>query len=215
VNNIVTKLQRTIQILRYATTLLPTSYMVKLYYTHVYPHLIGAISIWGSQNNAKQYLKPLITTHKKIVRIVCNVRPRTHTAPLMNKLDILTLTNLYTLRVCTEMHPFIHPDDTKPEIKRPHNDHNYIAITNIHTHGTRYAKGHIFSPNTNKYSKTQAPKYTSAHFTERHSEIWNSLPGHLRNTASLHVFKKELKQQLLTEQIQEHNASMTHGHHLN
>jgi hypothetical protein len=45
VNNIVIKLQRTIQILRYATTLLPTSYMVKLYYTHVYPHLIGAISI--------------------------------------------------------------------------------------------------------------------------------------------------------------------------
>ena len=188
--------------------------MVKLYYTHVYPHLIGAISIWGSQSSTKQYLLPLIRTHKKIIRIVCNARPKTHTAPLMNKLEILSLTNLYTLRVCAEMHPFVHPDDTKPDVKRPHNDHHYIAVTNVHTHGTRYAKGHIFSPNNNKYSKTQAPKHTSAHFTEQHSDIWNSIPGHLRNTTSLRVFKKDLKKTLLTKQIQEHNALMTHGHHL-
>jgi len=214
VNNIVSKLQRTVQILRYATTLLPTPYMVKLYYTHVFPHLIGAISIWGSQDNAKRYLQPLIRTHKKIIRIVCNVRPRTHTAPIMNKLGILNLTNLYTLRVCAEMHPFVHPDNTKI-INRPQNDHQYIAVTDVHAHGTRFAKrGQIFSPNNYKYLKTRQPRHTSAHLAEQHSTVWNSLSEHLRNTTSLHVFKKELKLALLKEQIHKFNTSMTHGHHL-
>ena len=41
INNIVKKLQPVVQMLRYATTLLPTQYMIRLYYTFVYPHLIG------------------------------------------------------------------------------------------------------------------------------------------------------------------------------
>lgn len=214
VSNIVGKLRRTIQILRYATTLLDTSYMVQLYYTHVYPHLIGAISIWGTQDGAKLYMKPLIRTHKKIIRIVCNVQPRTSTAPLMNKLGILNLQSLYTLRVCAEMHPFVHPDPKKPNINRPQHEHTYIAVTNIHAHNTRYAKGHIFSPNTNKYSKTRAPKHTAAHLTEKHSEVWNALSDSLRDITSLNTFKKELKKTLLAAQAQEHQKTMNHGHHL-
>ena len=185
-----------------------------LYFTHVYPHLIGAISIWGTQDEAKQYLLPLVRTHKKIIRIMCNMPPRTHTAPLMHKLEILNLYYLYTMRVCAEMHPFVHIDTTQ-RINRPQHDHTYVAITDIHYHQTRYAKGHMYSPNVNthQHSKTKQPN-TIAHFTSKHNEIWNTLPDNLRSTTSLTIFKKQLNMYLLKEQQREYTLSMTHGHHL-
>jgi hypothetical protein len=179
-----------------------------LYFTHVYPHLIGAISIWGTQDEAKQYILPLVRTQKKIIRIMCNMPPRTHTAPLMHKLEILNL------RVCAEMHPFVHIDTTK-HINRPQHDHTYVPITDIHNHQTRYAKGHMYSPNVNthKWSTTRQPN-TIAHLTTKHNQIWNTLPSNLRSTTSLAIFKKQLKTYLLIEQQTEHTLRMTHGHHL-
>lgn len=213
ITNIIKKLQRTIQAFRYATTLLDTGYMTKLYYTHVYPHLIGAISVWGSQDKTKEYLQPLIRTHKKIIRIINNVPPRTPTAPLMQKLGILNLASLFTLRVCAEMHPYIYPPAEKP-LNRPHHNHTYIAITDIHMHDTRYSAGHIFSPNTNKYSKTKQPKHTSAHYTQIHTDVWNKLPANLRSTKSLTVFKHSLKKYLLEEQAHKLTQERQQGHHL-
>jgi sarcosine oxidase/L-pipecolate oxidase len=62
--NVVRKLQHTIRQFRYAATLLPKKYMIQLYYTHAYPHLIGDISIWGTQNINQDYILPLVRTHK-------------------------------------------------------------------------------------------------------------------------------------------------------
>ena len=215
INNITRKLQRAIQALRYATTLLNAEYMLRLYYIHVYPHLTGAISIWGTQDGAQEYIKPLIRTHKKIVRILANVPPRTTTAPIMQKLKILNIPNLYTLRVCAEMHPYIYPDEKdRCQNNRPHHNHKYIAITDVHSHNTRYSKGHIFSPNTNKYSKFRQPEHTNAHLTEIHAKIWNELPEYLRKIESLQIFKSTLKEHLLRAQKQQHNIERTHGHHL-
>ena len=183
---IIRKLQKVVNALRYAATLLPRDYMRNLYYTHVYPHLIGSISIWGTSQSNKEYMIPLIRTQKKIIRIVCKKPPRTPTAPLMQQLKILNLPNLYVLRVCAEMHPHVHP--SKQDTNRPQNDHVYVAVTDIHGHETRYSKGHIFSPNKNN------------HFTQRHIQEWNKLPPILRNTKSLPTFKKELKIHLLEEQ---------------
>ena len=213
ITNIIRKLQRAIQAHRYATTLLDTKYMLSMYYMHIYPHLTGDISIWGTQNSAQEYIKPLVRTQKKIIRIIFNVPPRTPTGPLMQKLNILNLASLYTLRVCAEMHPYIYTNKEE-QPNRPHHNHHYIAITNIHTHNTRYSAGHIFSPNTNKYSKTKQPEHTNAHFTEIHTNVWNELPDQIRTINSLHVFKKRLKEHLLTAQQQQLNLKRAHGYHL-
>ena len=213
ITNIIKKLQRTILTFRYATTLLDTQQMTKLYYTHVYPHLIGAISIWGSQDKTKDYLQPLIRTHKKIIRILHNVPPRTTTAPLMLKLGILDITRLYTLRVCAEMHPYIYPND-KEQQSRPHHNHTYITITDVHSHGTRYSANHIFAPNTYKYSKTKQPKHTSAYLTQLHIGVWNGIPTDIRSIKSLAIFKLQLKKHLLEEQARQLTFERQQGHHL-
>ena len=73
--------------------------MRALYFTHIYPHLIGAISIWGTDKQKADYIQPLIRTQKKIVRLIVNKPPRTHTKPLMNQLKILSIPYLYIYRV--------------------------------------------------------------------------------------------------------------------
>ena len=213
ISNIVKKLQPVIQMLRYATTILPTEYMLKLYYTFAYPHLIGAISVWGTSSSTAEYMQPLRIAHKKIVRITCNRPPRTHTAPLLDKYRILDLERLYTLRVSAEMHPHIHPNTKKPAIDRPQHDHQYVIVTDVHAHGTRYAKNNIFIPNMHKYSKTQQPIHTSTHYAQLHTSVWNNLPNDISSITCLTTFKAKLKQYLLDTQHAQHNAVLKHGHH--
>ena len=54
----------------------------------------------------------------------------------MKELNLLNMTNLYILRVCLEMHPFIR--DTK-YVNRPEHNHKYVYAAQMHEHITRYA----------------------------------------------------------------------------
>lgn len=193
INNLIKKLQPIIHSFRYANKLLTTKTMVKLYYSHVYPHLISSISIWGSNEKTKTYLQPLIKTHKKIVRLIKNLPPLAHTAPIRAELQILEITSLYTLRVCTEMHPFIQ-SSTQPN--RPQHIHNYTPTSYIHEYPTRFSHNdHLYIPNTNTHSNKQ-----TYFLTEQYMQTWNTLPTSLRNITALGLFKKELKFHLLDQQ---------------
>ena len=68
--------------------------MRQLYYSQIFPHLIGEITVWGTHDPKQTYLQPLIRIHKRIVRLIKNLPPRTHTKPLMAELKILNITNL-------------------------------------------------------------------------------------------------------------------------
>jgi hypothetical protein len=183
ITNTISKLQPIIQALRYASRLLPQQNMIQLYYSHIYPHLIYSIAIWGSDNHTKTYLQPLILIQKKIIRIILNKPPRTHTKPLMTKHKILNITNLYIQRVCMETHPYIHNNNPK---HRPDHDHNYIWVAQIHEYPTRHA--------------LKCPVYSIEHLTEQYAAIWNALPEKLRQQSRLLTFKKKLREHLLEKQ---------------
>jgi hypothetical protein len=186
INKIIKNLQPHMHSYRFANKLLPLKTMTELYYTHIYPHLIGNISIWGSDDPTKTYLQPLIRVQKKIIRLIRNVPPRSHTKPIMTKLQILNITNLYILRVCAEMHPFIFP---KKQLNRPEHNHNYTSVSNIHKHATRYAT-----------TNHQYITYTTEHFTAIYTRVWNSLPPRLRHISSHDTFKTQTKLYLLEKQ---------------
>ena len=146
--------------------------MKRLYDQHIYPHLIYAITVWGSTDNRKTYLQPLIRIHKKIVRIICNKRALTHTLPLMNNLGILRLTSLYTLRTCIEMHAHIYAN--KPH--RPMHDQAYTWTEQIHNHNTRRSnRKYCFLP-----SEKGRAHVNMEHFTRRYAQVWNSIPDDIR-----------------------------------
>ena len=78
--------------------------------------LVSSIVLWVGYTAYHIYLKPLTKVHKKIVRLIKNLPPRAHTKPIMYDLKILNIQALYVARVCTEIHPFIHP---KKALNRP------------------------------------------------------------------------------------------------
>ena len=171
--------------------------MRALYFTHIYPHLIGAISIWGTDKHKADYIQPLIRTQKKIVRLIVNKPPRTHTKPLMNQLKILSIPYLYIYRVSIETHPYIHP--TK-QLNRPAHDHNYLSIAHIHDYPTRYARQkHQYIPNRS-CKKNRPPAHNIEHLNAKYARVWNAIPEHIRDTRSLKTFKALLKDYLLEKQ---------------
>ena len=115
----------------------------------------------------------------------------------MTELKILNVFNLYILRVCLEMHPFIYP--TK-QTHRPEHDHNYISATQIHEYPTRYAQQlHQHIPNKYRYTKTtNSPNMEN--YTKINSNIWNTLPQQLKENRSLSSFKKALRTYLQEQQ---------------
>lgn len=189
ITNIIKKLQPVIQKFRYATKLLPTNVMKQQYYSLAYPHLIGAISVWGTDKRNSTRLQPLIRTQKKLVRLIKNLPPRTHTKPIMQDLGLLPIPDLYTLRASTEMHAHVYPP--KP-VNRPEHNHHYTLNTHIHAHQTRHA-----------HQSTLHTQDDMSHYTKQYTQVWNKLPIELRETKNLSKFKKNLKQYLLDKQ---HNS---------
>jgi hypothetical protein len=202
INNIIKKLRPAIYSFRYANKLLSATTMKSQYYSHVYPHLINCISIWGSSDKSKTNLQPLHKIHKKIVRLIANLPPRTHTAPIMQRFHILNIYSLYTLRVCAEIHPFIHP---RKRLNRPEHNHDYQPVSHIHEYPTRHSlANHLYIPNTHQHirrnSNTRTPKHSTTHFSAKYMTTWNTIPIEIRNITSHKVFLKKTKRYLLTKQ---------------
>ena len=193
ITQIIKKLRPTIHSFKYANKLLPTKIMRDLYYSLIYPHFILNIAIWGTNDNKKTYIQPLIRIQKKIIRLMVNTNPRAHTKPIMTKHKILNITNLYIYQVCVGAHPFIHPQS---QLNRPEHDHEYIWTAQIHQYPTRHTLDkHIYIPATRK-----ATKHTMGHLTAQYAKIWNLLPSDIRDIRSKDSFKKALKQYLLENQ---------------
>ena len=66
--------------------------LLSLYYTFLYPYLTYCNHIWG--NVPTSNLQKLIVLQKRAIRIISGVPPRTSTAPLFKKLNILDLQQL-------------------------------------------------------------------------------------------------------------------------
>jgi hypothetical protein len=201
ITNIIKKLQPLIHSFRYANKFIPAKHMTHLYYIHAFPHLIGGISIWGTANPMSTHLQSLIRTQKKIIRLIKNLPPGTHTNPIMTELKILNLTNLYIHRTASEMHPHIH--QTTQE-NRPEHDHCYVSIAQVHDYPTRQSQQQLhYVPNANllrQATANQTATHTAGYLTTQYIMLWNQLPLKLRQNRSLESFKHNLRQHLLEKQ---------------
>jgi hypothetical protein len=193
ITQIIKKLQPIMHSFKYAKKFLPTKIMRNLYYSLIHPHFMLNMTIWGTENEKKTYIQPLIRIQKRIIRLMVNTYPRAHTKPIMTKHKIMNLTNLYIYQVCIGAHPFIHPQS---QLNRPEHDHEYIWTAQIHNYPTRHTLDkHIYIPNTSKNAR-----HTIGHLTAQYAKIWNSLPSDIRDIRSKDSLKKALKNYLLEKQ---------------
>ena len=186
---LVAKLQHIARQLAYANKLLPLAELRKIYFMHVYSHIIYAITIWGTTNPNTGRLSTLIKLHKKIIRRLCNKPRDAHTAPLMRKMQILPLHAIYFLRVCAEVHKY-DPSHVRPAATNlPRNDHTYKATWQVHKHNTRAASSRrLFT--TQPYTHYSKPNEIQLeHFNNEYSRIYNLVPDDIRAITSTKEFK--------------------------
>jgi hypothetical protein len=142
-------------IFRHVTQFIPTWTMKQLYYKRIYPHLINTITIWGTEDRSNSYVAPLHLKHEKLIRIICHTSPTAHTAPLYKRLKILTVYSLYILRVCAELHPYIHhlPPKTGQNIPTTTNQ----APNSLNTKLDTRSRLNSTSANTQNHMKLATP----------------------------------------------------------
>ena len=119
---------------------------------------------------------------KKVVRVITFSDKYAHSAPLFHRLQILTLGNIYTLKLLCFVYECVHYRPTKLF------NSYFTPLSSLHDHATRKsAKGDLYVSkiNTTQYGKRTA-KYADA-------ILWNSLPTTIRDSPSLNIFKKRLK----------------------
>jgi hypothetical protein len=187
---IIQRLHTNYHTLKYATKFLPTEIMIKLYYAHIYPHLIYGISIWGTSEPHRTYIRPLHIIHNKIIRKITKNARNAHTKNILQKHKILTIYNLYIQRVTLEMHKYVYP---KQHLNRPEHQHTYTRRSDIHGHYTRLSAQH------NYYQ----PHSATAYYTQKFIGIWNTLPHTLTTEPKYATFKEALKIYLLQKQAQD------------
>ena len=117
----------------------------------------------------------------------------------MAELKILDIQNLYTHRVCMQLHSFVHPSK---QLNRPQHNNRPLWTAELHEYPTRYSlQGHQYVPKPSAYrlSKKKAT-HTTSHFATKHWTVWNSIPERIRTERRRNVFKRALKEHLLRRQ---------------
>ena len=89
------KISKGIGIMYRARSCLTKRSLKNLYYSYIYSYLIYCIEIWGI--SPQTHLNPLLSMHKKIVRIMTFTSYYAHTATIFRDLKILTIDHLHVI----------------------------------------------------------------------------------------------------------------------
>ena len=89
INSISNKIAKGIGIIKKVRKCLNSDTLISLYYSFVYQYMIYCNHVWG--NTCKSNMNSLILLQKKIIRIICGVKPKEHTDPLLKKIQALEM----------------------------------------------------------------------------------------------------------------------------
>ena len=177
INYISNKIAKGIGIIKKVRKYLNSETLISLYYSFIYPYLIYCNQVWG--NTCKSNMNSVVLLQKKIIRIICGVKPREHTDPLYIKLKLLKCEDINKYLLSRLMYRIHHGDITML-------DGYFIKNSNIHNHNTRQSD-HYHVPSF----KTNLGK---ACFKYQGALIWNNILKHeIDINASDHLFAKNIK----------------------
>ena len=157
--------------------------LVTLYYSFVHPYLNYTIELWGSTT---QYnLNSLHKMQKKIVRMICKVPYRSHTASLFQDLKIFNIHNIYHYHMCLLM--FKIYKGQSPLLLR-----NMFTLSD-NVNNTRQ----MFNYNLPLFRLAICQKS----FGYKGVKIWNYIVSHVNLNFTTITFKKHVKRHLLNNDI--------------
>ena len=169
------KLVRSARILYRIRNYLPLKSRLNFYYAFVYSHLSYSVLIWGNTSNV--HLRPLITQHKRIIRLITNSRPRDHTSPLFHRLNILKFHDVFKFHLMVYMYKSINAGE--------------------------FAVGHTLNTRSRDLAAARFHRLTQTQRAVSYAgpTTWNTLPSEIRNSHSLPVFKRKLKSYFIDQYL--------------
>ena len=202
---VMSKLGAALALMKAASPLLDYDDLLSLYYRHAQPALTYGITIWGTIDPTKGYLKPLLRVQKRIVHhMSCGAHYKPYTRRgtdfLMAAAGILSVHTLYAYRVASTVHKFLHAN---PNDHLPTHIHNYPQLHQLHHHRTRRA------------TPTHYTLYAAPHMgplQTHYIKLWNDdniVPPAIRRIPDRKTFKAKLKRHLLTYQLDTLSTHLT------
>ena len=168
INYIRPKLSKSIGILHRLKSLIPSDTLVSLYYSLIYPYLLYCNTVWGG--TSRSLLRSLELLQKKAIRIVTNSDYLAHSSPLFHACKILKLNDIYLYNVAVSM---FSRNQLSP------------LPTAQHYYDTR-ARGAVRAGFRRLTSTQRSLSFMGP-------TVWNGLPFHIRNAATLNEFKSKLR----------------------
>ena len=149
---------------------MPLEARINFYYAFIFPFLSYYILVWGG--TCSSHLKSLIIQQKKVIRIISNAPPYSHTSNFFHTLKILKFNDIYKYQLALYM---------------------YTSFDKFKcTHPVNTRNRNLALPAFQRLTQTQR----SVSFRGPH--IWNELPAYIRAIDSLPSFKRELKNYLIS-----------------
>src|ERR1043165_3682325 len=177
IEHISLKIAKNIGIISRIAHLLPTTILLTLYYSLIYPYLTYCNMIWATNYTAR--LARLIVLQKRVIRIIMRLPYNSHTDQAFTQLGILKLHQIKLMQTAEFMYRYTNKT-------LPNAFDNYFDLTSdSHSYPTRNPaqyKGQFARTNTRSFAiKVTGPA------------LWNRLPQPLREIPNYNKFKKELK----------------------
>ena len=165
--------------------ILPTKYLVTLYYSLIYPFMTYGISLWG--NTHKSQTNKIFILQKNAIRAINRACYNEHTNTMFHKLNILKLPELYTWHVAKYM--FCFSNGMLPKSL----SNTFVSLGNCHEYNTRNRQN-ITIP----LHKSAVGQNSIFHIGPK---IWNDLEYSIKSSHTLPHFKKTLKLALLESYV--------------
>ena len=171
IENLRNQLHKSLGLLYQASSFLPRKILILLYNSLINSKISYCLEAWG--NAAPTHLNKILKIQKRAIRIIYNCHPKTHTAPLFKKANILPIFQLYKFRIALLAFSSFHS-----------------LSKNMHHLATRHSALSLPLPKSSSACGHRQVTYQSA-------TIWNSLPDSIKTINNKSVFKLTLKRHLL------------------
>ena len=149
----------------------------------ILPYITYCNIVWGNCGSTK--INPILNLQKRAVRLITNSRYLSPSNPLFHQLKLLKIDDIHTFQTAVLMHKFTF--NRLPTVF----DGFFTPNSTVHSYPTRQSSDYHL----------ENPRISLAQKSLKHNgpDIWNSLPPNLKQCTSLNIFKRELKNILITQ----------------
>ena len=168
-----------------ARHVLPRTVLRLIYFSLFHSKVQYCLEAWGA--TAPSILLPLLVMQRKIIRIMTFSGYRDDTVPMFRSLNVLTIPQLYQLRLAIMVFNELNG-----------NSCSYFGFTPLrHSYGTRQRESGQLDLRPSTHSYNLKTNYAFRSIIYEGTRVFNNIPDNIKTAPSIHVFKKKCKSWLI------------------